>query len=351
MCKYKHILFLTFFLLAPINSYSVEICFNLYIVTKQTESLSEKEIFEKQKNSLLKQIQRLEQAFNSNQKQLCSSIKARAGNLNHIPWKEAKTYSMPLDKKINESNDAYLQRLKQDAIFQIIELDKILISSPDVRKHDFLNKRPGRLLIEAEKWSAVGSENIALQAAVNNIITTLNRFDPEGVILNRERAIKGKYEKIDAASANTWENGVLTLWNDIEVQDVSVEVKNLLRFNRTQENQCIDVYSVPKGHSPSLNTKEKQTSGEWSQRGGAALSNELFPRTTAGKGHAIILTQNIRSNEYRLAHELGHILIGARNAHIGKKPTDLMFNKSMGGYFLSQDECEKINRYLKKYYQ
>ena len=347
--RFLQLLTLTLLISGSTYSYCFEICFNLHIVTKQSTAKSEKTVFAEQKHALLNQIKRLEQAFIYNEKQQCPIIQAKAEHIKHIHWNEAKTYSQPLDQKVDESDKDYFKRKKQEVVSAILELEKILTLNPKINKHDFLGKRPGQLLLRAKKWIPDDSNEQHVQSAIKKITEVLTFFDPGNESMKREQTIQGKYENIDQASAETWKNGVLTLWNDIEAQDVSVETKNMIRFNRTADNQCIDVYSVPKGHSPSRNNREIQNNGEWSQRGGAALSSKLFPRTTAGKGHAIIMTQNIRPNEYRLAHELGHLFIDKRNAHLGKEAKDLMFEKSLGGFYLNQEECKNIAYSLKKY--
>ena len=137
---------------------------------------------------------------------------------------------------------------------------------------------------------------------------------------------------------------MLTFWNDIEAQDTSIELKNLLHRYRTPTNQCLDVYLVPFGKSPSKTNIELQENGEWTIRGGAALSEKYFPRTTDGRGHAIILTQDIRRTENRLAHELGHLLINKPDAHFGKEAKDLMYENSKGGHYLDGEECNEIRK-------
>ena len=256
---------------APVYSETTDICFNLYIVTKQSKEKSEQTIFKEQKRALLDQIERVEHVFLNNQTQQCPTIKTKADRIKHIHWQEAKKYSQALDQGMNESDDDYSLRKRQTTISELLNLEKELNTNPDLNKYDFLRKRPGQLLLKAEKWAANSSNHEQVQSAIDSVTNKLSIIDLEGETMKRERAILAKYNDIDRASAETWQKGVLTLWNDIEVQDISIETKNLLRFNRTPENQCIDVYSVPKGHSPSRNNKETQNNGEWSQRGGAAL--------------------------------------------------------------------------------
>jgi len=167
-------------------------------------------------------------------------------------------------------------------------------------------------------------------------------IEKDDVILNRARIIFSKYKKIDQASADSWREGNLIFWNDASAQDTSVELKNLLRLYHTEENQCLDVYIVPEGKSPSKTKDNKQKNGDWTIRGGAALSEKYFPRTTAGRGHAIILTQDERKSESRLAHELGHLLIDKPDAHFGKEAKDLMHKNSLGGTYLDEEECKYI---------
>ncbi|MGB1801289.1 MAG: ImmA/IrrE family metallo-endopeptidase, partial [Gammaproteobacteria bacterium] len=161
-------------------------------------------------------------------------------------------------------------------------------------------------------------------------------------LLVKDRERVKQYEAIDDTSATSWKKGEMILWNDLEAQNTSIEIKNLLNRYRTPENQCLDVYVVPAAKTPSRSIKEAKDYGRLTHRGGAALSSRLFPRTTANKGHAIILTYNSGSSEYRLAHELGHLLIHKNNAHEGKVEKDLMHANSRGGSYLSEAECREI---------
>ncbi len=72
-------------------------------------------------------------------------------------------------------------------------------------------------------------------------------------------------------------------------------------------------------------------------------TSKNFPRTTAGRGPAIILTYNSRLNENRLAHEFGHLLLIKGDAHENKKEKDLMHENSRGGYYLNEMECNDIS--------
>ncbi|MEM7027562.1 MAG: hypothetical protein AAF410_05000 [Pseudomonadota bacterium] len=334
------------FFLDDIYASEVNVCLNLTIVTKPTQTQSESKIYTDQIDTLKNQVQQVEKAFKFNESRNCPVINITIENIVQISWKEALNFSVPLDQKFNENTEEYKKRKKTELEKKILALDHKMKANDDFNEHDFLLARPGLILLEAKKLNIQNSNSGSILIALENIKNKLKLIDPEDKQLKREKSIIEKYKKIDDKSAKSWSDGILLLWNDIEVQDVSTEARNMLRFTQQPDNQCINIFSVPSSQSPSKGTKEVEINGDWSHRGGAALSKEFFPLTTAGNGHAIILTQNISPGEYRLAHELGHILIGTRNAHQNKQAKDLMYEKSEGGSFLSNEECQRINDYL-----
>ena len=338
-----------------------ESCFNFYIVTKKTSHYSEATIYKNQKELVLDKITQTQLVFDNNLERNCPEIRFTKGIIKQIPWKEAVRFSQPLDQKVDESLEAYRDRKLREASDEVQTIAKTLIENPDIKYVSFIELRPGLAIVKAErmlqeiikKREVIMNENIqgelnGLQSmtrvAIKQVKAKLDTYthEPKDVILKRAENILKKYEQIDQLSASSWREGILTFWNDIEAQDTSIELKNLFHSNRTPTNQCLDVYLVPSGKSPSRNNKEIQKNGDWTFRGGAALLAKYFPRTTEGGGHAIILTQDIKTSGNSLAHEFGHLLIGSNDAHLGKTPKDLMHENTMGGIYLDENECNKI---------
>lgn len=340
--------FLTISVTAYPENIDKEICLNFTIVTKKAGGELEKERDKKLNKQVLEQLNRTQSVFDSNIERNCPKLKFKKGKIKHINWDKALQLSNPLDQLPSETGSEYITRKTKEYLNEIKSIVKRLKDEPDIKYYEFLALAPGQAVVYANRaqQQIENTKKIEnkLQESIDKITEKLNSYDieEEGVVLTRAKAMIAKYEKIDIASAGSWRKGVLTLWNDIEAQDTSVEVKNLLAHYQSTDNKCIDVFIVPKAKSPSRSKNEIQNNGNWTIRGGAALSDKNFPRTTAGRGHAIILTQDGRKTENRLAHELGHLLIDVPDAHFGKETKDLMYEKSLGGTYLDEEECNKM---------
>ncbi len=362
---------LLFFLAFPALGFSMpvekEICFNFYIITKALSDNSELKVFEKQKDLAVKQVLQAQLAFEKNKNQSCPNIKFTKGLIKRITWREALKLSLPVDKEIKESHGEYLFRKLRDALDGIeIVINKIKNES-NIKYQYFLDLHPGRVIAEAENAlnnfndyrvfskdkELVDSKDyeLKIKSGIEIIKLKLDGYGREDSfeIIKKAKKRHIEYIKIDELTALTWSEGELTLWNDIEAQNTSIEMKNLLRQYR-DDNQCLDVYIIPAAKSPSTYIKEVEVNGKWTKRDGAAISSKNFPRTTAGNGHAILLTYNSEPSEFRLAHELGHLLLDKPNAHLDKKETDLMHEFSKGGYQLDEIECELITKNSKTFY-
>ncbi len=329
-----------------------EICFNFYIVTKASNQETEKHVFEKQKKLIYKQLSNIQMVFDNNQERHCPDITFYKGIVNQIKWEDALKFSQPIDQDINESRKAYLLRKSQKISEKLVLITKKLHAQPDIKYRSFIDLHPGRVIAKAEN-ALLNIKEIEhskqIEASILNSISEIRKkLDAYGKEDSAETIRKAKerlatYDEIDQASKRAWEEGELIFWNDIEAQITSVELKNLVRLHRTPENQCLDVYVVPSGKTPSRSIKEANKNKKWTQRGGAALSSRNFPRTTAGRGPAIILTYNSSPNENRLAHEFGHLLLSKGDAHENKKEKDLMHENSRGGSYLNEMECNDIS--------
>lgn len=325
-----------------------EICFNFTIVTQKTGSTPEKERYKKQKKRVLEELIRTQSVFDSNIERSCPKLNFNKGTINHVDWEKARQLNNPLDQLPTETDSEYKTRKTKENANEIKSIAKRLKDDLDIKYYQFLALSPGQAIVYANRVLQQ-TENkpdivLGLQDAIDEVTAKLNSdgVEADGVVISRAETMITKYETIDRVSADSWNKGILTLWNDVEAQDTSIEVKNLLAHHQSTENKCIDVFVVPKAKSPSRSKIEIQNKGDWTSRGGAALSEKLFPRTTDGRGHAIILTQDGRETENRLAHELGHLLIDMPDAHIGKEAKDLMHENSLGGTYLDEEECKKI---------
>lgn len=346
-----------------------QVCFNFYVMTKGENNYSEKAVFKKQKELLYKQIENTQRVFDKNKTQNCPKIRFSQGEIKQIRWNDARRLSQPLDQKINESEREYKDRKLFEASAEIVAIAETLAKETDIKYVSFIGLAPGQAILKAEraiedieyKLNIMNAESrkqelenllLVTRAAIKQVKEKLDadKNEANGIELKRAEAIIKKYEKIDQLTADSWREGILTFWNDKEAQDTSIELKNLLRYYRTPSNQCLDVYSVPDGRSPSINNSEFKKNGDWTRRGGAAILSRLFPRTTGGAGHAIVLTQNLKASENRLAHELAHLLIDNGNAHLGKKSDDLMYEKSEGGSYLNENECGDISENIKTFF-
>lgn len=350
------------------SSQEKEICFNIYIITKKTVTDSEESVFEKQKNLLLHQLTQTQQVFDKNRQRNCPEIKFSKGIIKQIAWKETRRLSQPVDQGINETIEAYLLRKLKETSSELRLIIRKTNNQPKITYRSLLKFRPGRAIVKTknalqkliahrELLSNKEIDNskelqLTTNANVEKIKLKLDSYGKESSadIIKRARERISKYEKVDQVSASTWSEGELTFWNDLEAQDTSVELKNLLRHYRTPENKCLDIYVVPDGKTPSRHNIEANKNGKWTRRGGAAISSENFPRTTAGRGHAILLTYNTKKSETRLAHELGHLLFGKGDAHAEKKEKDLMHEHSKGGSYLNEIECEQIRENALEFY-
>lgn len=338
-----------------------KICLNFTIITKTKDNVSENSLFNLQKSLITEQLFRTQSVFDKNIQRSCPKIKFKQEIIQHISWNQALRLSQSIDQNIDESDTAYRERKLEEHVDKITSIATTIKQAPDIKYYSLLELSPGEAIVCAEsvlqeinsklndtkdsaKKNELESLRFNIQESMKIVTEKLNSYGIEesDVILNRARIIFSKYKKIDQASADSWREGNLIFWNDASAQDTSVELKNLIRLYHIEENQCLDVYIVPKGKSPSKTNNNKQKNGDWTARGGAALSEKYFPRTTAGKGNAIVLTQDVRKSDSRLAHELGHLLIDKPDAHFGKEAKDLMHMNSLGGAYLDEEECKKI---------
>ncbi len=338
-----------------------EICFNFTIITKQNDDVSEDAQYKQQKFLLHEELSRTQSIFDKNKEQSCPEIKFKQEAIKHVTWEAALNLSQPLDQGFNEKNSDYKDRKTKEHLNEIETIATKIKQNPGLKYYSLLALSPGLAIVNAKRTLAamdteqqrLGDSNslhelekirVKTQASIHIINKKLNYYgiEKKNELVKRAEAMLRKYKDIDRASASRWQEGVLTLWNDVAAQDTSIELKKLIQHYHTQGNSCLDVYVVPKAHSPSRNRDEIKNNNDWTIRGGAALSEKLFPRTTAGRGHVIILTQDARKTESRLAHELGHLLIDKADAHFGKEAKDLMHENSLGGSYLDEEECNKI---------
>ncbi len=363
----KHLMFLFSFsvLCFPVSAFSEvknkQLCFNSYIITKSTGKHSEQEVYEKQKKILFNQFARTQLAFEKNKEQNCPTLEVKEGIIKRVNWQNALLLSQPLDfGEANNLENYYLIKT-QESLKSLQEITEIIEKQKNLKYYSFLEYQPIRKVVYAELAldklklfeSYTGNKNLEkmIQNETHLIMQKMEEFEADSKkLLMKDRERIKQYDAIDKASAASWERGEMVLWNDLEAQNTSIEMKNLLNRYRTPENQCLDAYVIPAAKTPSRSVKEAEGNGRLTDRGGAALSSTLFPRTTANKGHAIILTYNANPFEYRLAHELGHLLIHKNNAHKGKVEKDLMHENSRGGYYLSEVECHEISINLKNFH-
>jgi hypothetical protein len=345
-----------------------EVCFNFYIVTKKTSYYTESSTFAKQKKLLLNQLSRTQAVFDNNLKQQCPTFIFSNRIIRQITWKEARRLSHPIDQGNNEFSEDYLLRKLDEALDKTELIVKKINEQPEIEYRSFLELRPGRVIVKAEnalqsmlahnetlkidEYKNSKDLELNIKKAVDAIKKKIEFYAQESVaeIIDKASRRINQYEQIDQSSARSWAEGELTVWNDLEAQDTSVELKNLLHYYRTKTNQCLDVYVVPSAKTPSRNNKEVNANGKWTKRGGAAISSKNFPRTTDGRGHAILLTYNAKIIENRLAHEFGHLLLDKGDAHAGKKKKDLMHENSKGGSYLSEMECDEISENAKTFF-
>ncbi len=363
----KDLMFLVLFsiLCFPVFAFSEiknkQLCFNSYIITKSTGKHSEQKVYEKQKKILFNQFARTQLAFEKNKEQNCPTVDVKKGIIKRVDWQSALLLSQPLDfGEAGNLENFYLLKT-QESLKSLQKITEIIEKNKNLKHYSFLEYQPIRHVVYAElalaklKLFESYARNKSLEKMIQNethlIMQKMEEFEVDSnklLIKDRERV--KQYDAIDIASAASWKRGEMILWNDLEAQNTSVEIKNLLNRYRAPENQCLDVYVIPASKTPSMSIKEVERNGRLTERGGAALSSRLFPRTTEGKGHAIILTYNSNHFEYRLAHELGHLLIHRKNAHEGKVEKDLMHENSRGGYYLSEAECNEISINLKNFH-
>lgn len=343
------------------ESRNKQLCFNSYIITKSSSRQSEQEVYEKQKKILFNQIAQTQLAFEKNKEQNCPIVEVKKGVTKRIDWQSALLLSQPLDFNGADNLQNYYLYKTQESLRSLQKIVEVIKKEKNLKYYSFLEYQPIRKVVYAElaldKLMSFTShaENKSLEKVIQNesqiIMQKMEKFEADSnqlLIKDRERV--KQYDAIDNASATSWKTGEMVLWNDLEAQNTSIEVKNLLKRYRTPENECLDIYVIPAAKTPSRSIKETNDYGRLTHRGGAALSSALFPRTTAKKGHAIILTYNSRPFEYRLAHELGHLLIHKKNAHKGKVEKDLMHANSRGGSYLNEAECREISINLKSFH-
>lgn len=363
----KYLRLLAFFstLCFPVFAFSEsknkQLCFNAYIITKSSSKQSEQEVYEKQKKILFNQIAQTQLVFEKNKQQNCPTVEVKKGVTKRIDWQSALLLSQPLDFNSADNLQNYYLRKTQESLKSLQKIVEVIKKQKNLKYYSFLEYQPIRKVVYAElaldklKSFINHAKNKSLGKMIQNesqvIMQKMEEFEEaSNQLLIKDRERVRQYDAIDNASATSWKTGEMVLWNDLEAQNTSIEMKNLLNRYRTSENQCLDVYIIPSAKTPSRSIKEAKDYGRLTHRGGAALSSTLFPRTTANKGHAIILTYNSRPSEYRLAHELGHLLIHKKNAHEGKVEKDLMYENSRGGYYLSKAECYEISINLKNFH-
>ena len=359
------IIFSAYSAVALSQSAAKEICFNINIITKNTAAESEANVYKRQKDLLLHQVKQTQLVFDKNRDRNCPELSLSKGILKQISWNEARQLSLPVDRDVTETLDEYLLKKFTKATNELKLITKKINKQEKLSYRSFKSLHPGRAIVKAEnalhklitrrkKNNSGDSENLKKTIAneVNKIKTKLDSYGKEdsSVIINNAGLRINKYEKTDQLSASTWNEGVLTFWNDLEAQHTSVELKNLLRLYRTTENQCLDIYVIPNGKTLSSHNKEANKNGRWTSRGGAAISTKNFPRTTNGRGHAILLTYNTRKSETRLAHELVHLLLDSGDPHAEKQEKDLMHEHSKGGTYLDEMECDRIRENLRNFY-
>jgi hypothetical protein len=369
---FNYLLSVILFFLCPVTVLSQseikEVCFNFYIVTKKTSYYTESSTFAKQKKILLNQLLRTQAVFDKNLKQECPAFIFSNRIIRQITWAEARRLSYPIDQGNNEFSEDYLLRKLDETLNKTELIVKKINEQPEMKYRSFLELRPGRVIAKAENAlqsmlthyetlkidEYKNSKDLELNIinAVDAIKKKLEFYAQESVAEITEKASRriNQYEQIDQSSARSWAEGELTVWNDLEAQDTSVELKNLLHHYRTTTNQCLDIYVVPSAKTPSRNNNEVNVNGKWTKRGGAAISSKNFPRTTAGRGHAILLTYNAKIVENRLAHEFGHLLLEKGDAHAGKVEKDLMHENSKGGSYLNGVECSEISENVLEFF-
>lgn len=373
---FKLLIYAAFFICYPeivlSQSETKEICFNFNIITKKSNHDSESNIYERQKRLVLNQLSQTQLVFDKSLGRQCPEIKFSKGIIKQITWKKARRLSQPIDQNSDETIEVYLVRKLGEATAELQLITNKINEYPEINYRSLFELRPGPAIINAEnalqkimihretlnnnEFVNVDIYKSTIDDAITDIKLKLDSYAHEDnqedstVILEKAKQRIKSYEQTDQLSARTWQEGELTFWNDIEAQNTSVELKNLLRHYRSSENQCLDVYIVPSGKTPSGSNKEVHKHGKWTQRGGVAMSSKYFPRTTGGKGHAILLTYNSRISENRLAHELGHLLLDKGDAHEGKTEKDLMYENSKGGFYLDEMECDIIKRNIKSFF-
>jgi hypothetical protein len=345
-----------------------EICLNFYIVTKKTTDNVEPGDFKIQKKLVLNQMSQAQLVFEKNQQRHCPEINFSKGIIKHITWDEALKLSQPVDQDTGESSESYLYRKLKEASDELQLIIQKLNTKPNIKYNSFMDLRPGSAIIKAEKalkrfkthrenmkdeaLKNIEDIELTIASATEQIKAKLDAYGQKSSveILSQTEKRISNYEEIDRSSALTWSEGELTFWNDIEAQNTSIELKNLLKLYRTPTNQCLDVYVIPSGKTPSSNVAEVQKNGKWTKRDGVAISSKNFPRTTAGKGDAIILTHHSKKSEFRLAHEFGHLLLDVNNAHLDKEEKDLMYEYSKGGFYLDEIECDKMRENINSFF-
>lgn len=338
-----------------------QVCFNFYIITKSADKLSEDEVYNKQKKIIAKQFENTIKVFEQNKIRNCPAIEFKRGIIKRIDWQSALLLSQPVDLNEYQGIDIYYLTKVEESLKSLQKITGVINSAKKLKYYSFLEYQPIRKIVYAEQalkklkiLNFPDKYNHFEQLIKNEsevIMKKMEEFEMNSIeLLQKDRKRVKKYGIIDDTSAKSWQTGEMILWNDLEAQNTSIELKNLLNRYRTPENQCLDVYQVPSITSPSRNIKEAEKNGGLTDRGGAAISSFDFPRTTANKGHAIIMSYDSGPFDNILAHELGHLLINVKDAHKDKKEKDLMFGHSRGGSYLSKVECREIYINLKTFY-
>ena len=363
--KLKTIFLLLFSLVLPTvalsKTESKQLCFNFYIITKSTDKYSELDVYEKQKKIIFNQLAQTQLVLEKNKERNCPQVDFKKGITKRIDWQSALLLSQSLGFDGTDSLENYYSIKVQETLKSLKKITEVIRKQKNLKYYAFLEYQPIRKIVYAEQAiEKLNSLNVdikhngfeaLLKSETQTIMQKMEEFETNSMeLLIKDRERVEQYDTIDNASADSWKTGEMIIWNDLEAQNTSIEMKNLLNRYRTPENQCLDVYVIPSAKTPSRSIKEAEGNGRLTDRGGAALSSALFPRTTANKGHAIILTYNTRPSETKLAHELGHLLLDKKNAHKGKKEKDLMFGHSRGGSYLSEAECHEISLNLKDFH-
>ena len=94
-----------------------ELCFNFYIISKSTKNVSELNVYEKQREIILEQLDRTKKVFEKSRAQNCTAITFSKGKIKRIDWQTAMELSQPLDFNGSISlKDYYVSRAKESLL-------------------------------------------------------------------------------------------------------------------------------------------------------------------------------------------------------------------------------------------